>query len=471
MHAETPTKNLANELARERNRQSADRTLMAWVRTARAAHRFWMWHRKFSDTWPMWILCSGLVLTLLLMSSPARAGAIWLYESGGPDLGTAAAGRAAMALDASTAFGNPAGMTNLNRTEFVGSLMGILPSGGFRPDASSSWGPWGQTGDVGNLMPAASGFFVYKLSDRWRLGASLTSYLGISANYGDAWAGRYYLQSIDYVTISFAPTVAYRVNDWLSIGVGPNIVWGRLKQSAAINNTFGLSDGRLTLDDNTFGFGGIAGIMIEPQKGTRIGVSYLSPVQMNFSDVASASGVGPILSLALQRLSISSVNMKQTLPQQVMVSIFHELNDKLALMANFGWQNWRAFGKIGLEIDAVNPISITADSNLKDTYHGALGLQYKVAPQWLWSLGFAYDSAASSSAYRNPTTAFDRQFRYATGIQYAFRDNITFGLAYELADMGKAPMNIQRGPLAGRITGYFPSHLINFVAGNIKWQF
>ena len=87
------------------------------------------------------------------------AGAIWLYESGGPDLGTAAAGRAAMALDASTAFGNPAGMTNLNRTEFVGSLMGILPSGGIRPDTSSSWGPWGQTGDVGNLMPGGFGNF------------------------------------------------------------------------------------------------------------------------------------------------------------------------------------------------------------------------------------------------------------------------------------------------------------------------
>jgi putative membrane protein len=34
MHTETPTKNLANELARERSRQAADRTLMAWVRTA-----------------------------------------------------------------------------------------------------------------------------------------------------------------------------------------------------------------------------------------------------------------------------------------------------------------------------------------------------------------------------------------------------------------------------------------------------
>jgi long-chain fatty acid transport protein len=314
--------------------------------------------------WSKRLLSSGLVLALILMSSPVWAGAIWLYESGGPDLGTAAAGRAAMALDASTAFGNPAGMTNLDRTEFVGSLMGILPSGGFRPDSSSSWGPWGGTGDVGNLMPGASGFFVYKLSDKWRLGASLTSYLGISANYGDAWAGRYYLQSIDYVTISFAPTVAYRLNDWLSIGVGPNILWGRLKQSAAINNMLdGLPDGRLTLNDNTFGFGALVGVMVEPRKGTRLGVTYLSPVELNFSDVATVSGLGPTLAGALPGLRGARLDMKQTLPQQVMVSIFHELNDKLALMANFGWQNWKAFGKIGLEIDAVNPISITVNSN------------------------------------------------------------------------------------------------------------
>lgn len=377
-----------------------------------------------------------------------------------------------MALDASTAFGNPAGMTNLDRTEFVGSLLGILPSGGFRPDASSSWGPWGQTGDVGNLMPGASGFFVYKLSDKWRLGASLTSYLGISANYGDAWAGRYYLQAINYITISFAPTVAYRVTDWLSIGVGPNIVWGRLKQSAAINNILdGLPDGRLTLNNSTFGFGAIVGVMVEPKKGTRLGVTYLSPVNLNFSDVATVSGLGPTLAGALSSLQGAKLNMNQTLPQQVMLSIYQEINERLAVMANFGWQNWRAFGKIGLEIDAPSPVNTTIDSNLRDTYHGAFGLQYKVALNWLWSLGIAYDSAASQYTYRNPVTAFDRQWRYATGIQYALRENITIGLAYELADMGKATMNVQRGPLAGRISGQFPTNLINFVAGNIKWQF
>jgi long-chain fatty acid transport protein len=414
----------------------------------------------------------GLFLSVFLMCSPAWAGAIWVYENGGPDLGPAAAGRAAMALDASTAFGNPAGMTNLDKTEFVGSLMGILPSGGFRTGQDSTWGPWNCSGDVGNLMPSASGFFVYKLNDKWRLGASLTSYIGISANYGDNWAGRYYLQSVTLLTVSFAPTVAYKVNDWLSIGAGPNIVWGRLKQSTAVNNALdGLPDGRLSLNDNTFGFGGIAGIMIEPQKGTRLGISYISPVQMNFSDVANASGLGPTLNFAVNHLTISKVNLKQTLPQQVLVSVYHEFTDKLAFMANFGWQNWSAFGNLGVEVDSTTATSLTANSHLQDTFHGSVGMQYRFAPQWLWSLGIAYDSSAATKTYRNPNTAFDRQWRYATGIQYALRDNITLGLAYELADLGKASMDVQRGTLAGRISGDFPSNLVNFVAANVKWQF
>ena len=50
---------------------------------------------------------------LLLAPAVAWAGGAWLYEVGSPDLGTAGAGRAALAADASTAFGNPAGMTRL----------------------------------------------------------------------------------------------------------------------------------------------------------------------------------------------------------------------------------------------------------------------------------------------------------------------------------------------------------------------
>ena len=43
------TTNLANELARERNREAAERTLMAWIRTLDVLVAF-MWHRQMAQT-------------------------------------------------------------------------------------------------------------------------------------------------------------------------------------------------------------------------------------------------------------------------------------------------------------------------------------------------------------------------------------------------------------------------------------
>jgi len=53
------------------------------------------------------------------MSSPVWAGGLWLHEAGTPDLGTASAGRTALAADASTAGINPAGMTRLDRSQML----------------------------------------------------------------------------------------------------------------------------------------------------------------------------------------------------------------------------------------------------------------------------------------------------------------------------------------------------------------
>ena len=46
----------------------------------------------------------------------------------------------------------------------------------------------------------------------------------------------------------------------------------------------------------------------------------------------------------------SKVDLKLTMPQQVMASAYHAFTDQLALMVNFGWQNWSAFGRPSLVI-------------------------------------------------------------------------------------------------------------------------
>jgi long-chain fatty acid transport protein len=69
-----------------------------------------------------------------------------------------------------------------------------------------------------------------------------------------------------------------------------------------------------------------------------------------------------------------------------------------------------------VSIESDNPTSLTADAKLKDTWHAAIGAQYRLAPAWLLSLGFAYDSFAVGNADRTPALAVDRQLRYAVGI-------------------------------------------------------
>src|SRR5262245_66691396 len=61
---------------------------------------------------------SAACLTMVL-TAQASAGGLWFYEQSTPDMGTAAAGRAAMARDASTAYGNPAGMARLDSSQLL----------------------------------------------------------------------------------------------------------------------------------------------------------------------------------------------------------------------------------------------------------------------------------------------------------------------------------------------------------------
>ena len=233
--------------------------------------------------------------TILLATSSWAAG-LWLYEQGTPDLGTAAAGRAALANDASTAGNNPAGMTRLDRSQMLVAFQGMFFESEFNLDSATFSG--GDGGDAGDFIPAGSFHFVQSLSEKWKLGISAASYFGLGVDYDDDWAGRYYVTDADLITFGVNPGVGYKVNNWLSVGGGFSIVYAELEQKSAINNAVAegdpsFPDGRIKLDDDDVGYGFNLGMLLEPQTGTRFGITYRSEVEIEFKDVASVSGLGP----------------------------------------------------------------------------------------------------------------------------------------------------------------------------------
>jgi long-chain fatty acid transport protein len=416
------------------------------------------------------------VLVILWGASPAWPAGLWLYEMGTPDMGTASAGRAALATDASTVVTNPAGMTRLDRSQMLVAAQGLYVDTRFDADASTFGGDDG--GNAGGLVPAGSLHYVHSLTEDWKVGIGAGSYFGLGVDYGDDWAGRYYVTEAELLTFGINPGMAYRVNDWLSVGAGLGILYAELTQKAAINNgavpgQAGLGDGKLSLEDDDVGYGFNLGILLEPRKDTRIGVTYRSEVDLGFKDVADLKNIGPVLQGILNASGIagSKVDIDMTLPQAVMLSVYHQIDDQWAVMGNVGWQEWSAFGRQELTLTSAGSRKITKDLNYDDTWHCALGAQYRFLPRWLWSLGMAYDTSPTDDDTRTPDLPLDRQVRVGTGIQYDWDTDITVGLAYEYLDAGQAKVDQTGGPLQGDLEGDYGTNVIHFVALNLIWKF
>jgi long-chain fatty acid transport protein len=304
--------------------------------------------------------------------------------------------------------------------------------------------------------------------------------MGLAADYGNTWAGRYIVEKEALITLNLNPVVSYRVTDWLSIGGGMSVVGGFFSGQSAINNPDpALGDGELKLESTAVTFGGNVGVLVEPVRGTRLGVTYRSPVNLHFNDIIDeVKNLGPGLNLIVdilgRRFDVprgSKVDITLTNPQEMMFSVYHDLTRDLAIMGNFGWQNWKAFGTPSVTIHGGNTIDTTADLHFSNTYHWSIGAMYRIAPPWLLTAGFAYDTSPVTENHRTVTVALDRQIRYSAGVQYDLSPTSTLGVAYTLISTGDAPVNQDAGPLRGTVVGHYQPNFIHAIGLNFNKRF
>jgi long-chain fatty acid transport protein len=426
----------------------------------------------------------GVVFCMTLTVSSAQAAGLYLYENGTPDLGLAAAGRAALAQDASTVMGNPAGMTRLEHSQITSSVYTIIPSAQFDrgPGTTISGGkgfnagaPIPSLSSVSVPFPAGSLFYVYNLSSDFKLGVGAVSAYGGGMNYGKEWAGRYTVQKLQLLSATLNPGFAYRINEWLSVGAGFSVNYALLSQTTAVNNLAErLPDGRMKFKADDWGFGGNAGVLFEPNARMRFGLTYRSQVDMSYTDRIRFTDLGPGLRRILERGGVvgGETTLEQTNPQTVMASWYYALTDNSAVMGNFGWQNWEQYSDLGISVDSETTTrNIQANQHFHDTWHQAIGAQTRFAQSWVLSAGFAHDSAPVSKFHRTPTAPFDEQFRFGAGLQYDVNERVTVGAAYEFVDLGSAEIkNLRRR--AGTLQGdYSNDNYVHFVALNMIWKF
>ena len=414
-------------------------------------------------------LAMAPVVMILALTEASEAGGLFLTEIGTEDVALAGAGWAARAQDASTLFKNPAGMSRLEGNQFQGGLQALyFQSGGFS-GTNTPYGGNGGGNPVG-VMPGASGFYVHSLGKDFKVGLGMLSNFGLGLQNDQGFAGRYYVKQDMLVGITFAPVASYRVNEYISIGGGPNVMLASLKYTSNLNspNPFGSGDGQMEVKDTTAGVGGQFGVLVEPKKGTRIGVTYYSPIKLNFSDRPTFSNTGALGTALASRNG--NLDLGITVPQHVILSGYHELSDRWAVMGDFGWENWSQFGKADVGVfGSQNSVSLTTNIDYNDTYHVGVGSQYRVNPEWLLNGGFAYDSSMVSAANRSIALPVGSTYKFGMGANWLKSPKVKLGFSYELAYIGDMSISQNRGPLAGQLSGEYKDAMMHFFAFTLNW--
>lgn len=392
---------------------------------------------------------STLVCLGLFLSPTTYASGLYFYEIGTEDTALAGAGQAARAQDASTIVTNPAGMTRLPDHMFTGGLQVMDGDISYQLDDENGRK---SPGNIMSVFPNASGFYAQKLNDDFYAGIGIYGNYGLTTDYGN-WAGDRLLKKSTMVALTLSPSLAYKLSDKVSLGASVNANYGLLSL------TRNVAGDDKTEKDHDWAMSYRLGLLMELTDQTRAGITWNSRTKYDFNIDAKARF--PNLPNVEYDLPITA---QVQAPQQIMLSLVHDLNKQWSVMGDFGWQDWSQFGSpqisvVGQDLDKTN--------RLKDSWHTALGVQYRPTEQWRVNAGVAFDSSIYQSqsdvALSLPT---GDEWRFATGAQYQVTPQSNIGFAVSYLHMQSS--RVQSPEL---LKGSYDNPYLWFASVNYSYQF
>jgi long-chain fatty acid transport protein len=336
-----------------------------------------------------------------LWAGTAGASGFQLLEQNASGLGNAYAGSAAVADNASTVFYNPAGMTQLEGRNISAGVAVIQPSYKFSNGASNA-APGlttaGNGGDAGALGAVPNGYFSMALTKDLYLGLGIGAPFGLKTEYDSPWIGAAQSVKFDVKTVNVNPSIAYKVNDKVSVGFG--LDWQKL--DAEYKRLVGVSAGTshvtstMNLNDDAWGWN--AGVLFNISPTTKVGLSYRSQVKYkatgNVSLASDGSAAGNFTMTLLPAGSASDVRADINLPDTFIVSATQKLDDQWEMLGDLSWTGWSSIPYIDIvrTSGAQNGIlAQTLDTKFRDTWRIALGANYKLRSDLKLKFGVAYD--------------------------------------------------------------------------------
>lgn len=359
------------------------------------------------------------------LAGNAMAAGFQLQNQTGSGNGNAFAGAAATAEDAGTIFFNPAGMTMMPEGHSF-SLAGTVLSRSVKFSDGSTTGlpaPSSSNGkDAGGVSLIPAFYWAYSLSPTTRLGIGVSPTFGNKTDYGFDFIGRYSGHFAEIRQINVNPSVAFKLNDRVSVGLGVNYAQNEteFKQGSPLPNPALNNDVTVKGDDTALGYN--AGILWQAQPQTRVALTYRSQLKFKLEGQLD-SNLTPTVD--------NQVNARLTTPAMSSLAVSHRMDDKLELLADLTWTGWSVINTLNV-VDSASGTTLNSLSyNFRDTWRVGVGANYQYNDAWKLRVGTAWDqSPVKSAADRTMTLPDSNRVWLSFGARYNIDPRQSIDLGY-----------------------------------------
>lgn len=418
-------------------------------------------------------------LSLLGWCSYAHPAGFALNEMSAAAIGNAFAGAGATAEDASTIYYNPAGLSRMTGRQFTVTGSAIRPSIRFENHGSDTATgaslSGGNGGDAGSLAAIPALYYATDVIPGLRFGIGLQSAFGLKTEYDDGWVGRYQALKSELQTFNLNPTLAYAVNDKLSVGIGVSAQYAKVELTRAIDfgavcaGALGVArcapigflpqakDGKVTLDGSDWAFGFNLGALYMATPGTRFGLSYRSRIRHDLSGGSArfdkpAGLPGPLAAAAA--FSDTGVSAALDLPETINLSAYTELDSKWALLGDINWTRWSRFNELRVRFDNGSPDSVVRE-DWRNTTRFGVGVNYRHNDALMLRGGLTYERSPVREQFLTPSVPDADRTILAIGLRYTTTAQSKWDVGYAHVFVKNASINRADLPLNGRLIGTY----------------
>lgn len=396
----------------------------------------------------------------------AQAGGFAIHEQSAYYQGMSFAGQTAGGgASISSMFWNPATMTQardkLNSESVYSGIIAdskITPTTATSPTQGSLL-PLGPSGDISQDAIVPASYAIYKWNDRLSFGVAINSPFGLVTSPNTFWAGQNYSQDSRVHSFNATPMVAYKVNDWLSVGVGMQIQYFRVNLESQfptfpIANPNGTS---LVLKGDSTDIGWTAGITITPSAWTTIGLGFRSAISQTLQGDADRPPFGPVplplgpggaLVPVFVPAATVALQTSVTLPESASIAIRQKLSEQFTLLGTLEWTNWSRLNSADITTPpAGTVIGLPTQLNFgwRDGWFGAVGAEYQWSPQLALRTGVAYEESPITDTTRTTRLPDNNRWWVSGGLTYNWSPSFSIDIGYSHIFVKDTAINIVPG--------------------------